>query len=298
MDGATVVVAVARIGRVAAALAPDELDRLPVDRHRDRARRGGDGLELLVRAVAERRRLIDAEGTHPVWAKPVLEPGDVGALRQPQPTVPAAEAAPVPRDAGRDLEIEPGVGRQQRQHGMGGGGGPELDRAAARGVAEAPEQVAARRLDRVRGARVVRCRAANLSRQPVLADPLEALGVLLVDPLARVAQIFDQPLAGRTGQRLELVAEHRRQPERQRRRRLLDQVEQRQVDAGDGLPEPLLAKRPGAEALDVRHVRVQDEAERAPVATHRRTATRSSAPSSEPERSVKSLAAIAGVNQS
>ncbi len=40
---------------------------------------------------------------------------------------------------------------------------------------------------------------------------------------------------------------------------LVEQVEQRQVAAGDRLPQPLLAERPGAEALDVGHVRVQDD---------------------------------------
>ena len=53
----------------------------------------------------------------------------------------------------------------------------------------------------------------------------------------------------------------------------VEQVEQRQVAAGDRLPQPLLAERPGAEALDVGHVRVQDDRERA--ARARRRAQRS-----------------------
>ena len=44
--------------------------------------------------------------------------------------------------------------------------------------------------------------------------------------------------------------------------RAVEQVEQRQVHARHRLPEPLLAERPGAETLHVRHVRVQHEAER------------------------------------
>jgi hypothetical protein len=60
--------------------------------------------------------------------------------------------------------------------------------------------------------------------------------------------------------RLQLVAQHRRQRQRQRRA-CVEQVEQGQVAAGDRLPQPLLAERPGAEALDVGHVRVQDDRE-------------------------------------
>ena len=69
---------------------------------------------------------------------------------------------------------------------------------------------------------------------------------------------------------LELIAEHRSQ--RQRDRGAPEHVEQRQVAAGDRLPQPLLAERPGAEALDVGHVRVQDDREFTRTARwHRRT---------------------------
>ena len=60
---------------------------------------------------------------------------------------------------------------------------------------------------------------------------------------------------------LELVAQHRRQADRHRR--AVEQLEQRQVHAGDRLPQPLLAERPGAEALDVGHVRVEHQRQRA-----------------------------------
>ena len=46
----------------------------------------------------------------------------------------------------------------------------------------------------------------------------------------------------------------------------VEQLEQRQVAAGDRLPQPLLAERPRAEALDVGHVRVQHDRQRAAVA--------------------------------
>ncbi len=44
-----------------------------------------------------------------------------------------------------------------------------------------------------------------------------------------------------------------------------EQLEQRQVAAGDRLPQPLLAERPRAEALDIGHVRVQHDRQRTAV---------------------------------
>ena len=87
---------------------------------------------------------------------------------------------------------------------------------------------------------------------------------------------------------------------------VVEQVEQRQVAARDRLPQPLLAERPGAEALDVGHVRVQDDRQRAARAARgahgRHTARRSSARvagrASAPGRSAKSARAIAGVKRS
>ncbi len=58
--------------------------------------------------------------------------------------------------------------------------------------------------------------------------------------------------------RFELVAQDGRQRQRQRRA-LVEQVEQRQIAAGDRLPQPLLAKRPRAKTLHIGHVRVQDD---------------------------------------
>src|SRR5262249_25561496 len=101
----------------------------------------------------------------------------------------------------------------------------------------------------------------------------------------------------------------------------VEQVEQRQIAAAGGLPQPLLAKRPGAEGLDVGHVRVQDDRQRATLASAparaarrpagarigtgvahgRQTATKSSARSRSAVpagRSLKSVAAIAGVKRS
>ena len=61
--------------------------------------------------------------------------------------------------------------------------------------------------------------------------------------------------------RLQLVAQH--WGERQRHRRSAEHVEQGQIRSGDRLPQPLLAEWPGAEALDIRHMRVEDDGQRA-----------------------------------
>ena len=133
VHGAAVVVAVVGMHGVAAAVVPHQLHRLPVDRHGHRARGGEHGLELVGRAVAQRRRLVHAERPHAVVAQVALQARGIGALRQPQPAAPAAEAALVGRDAGGQLQAQPGVAGQQRKHGVRGGGGPQLHVA---GIAE------------------------------------------------------------------------------------------------------------------------------------------------------------------
>ena len=101
---------------------------------------------------------------------------------------------------------------------------------------------------------------------------------------------------------LELIAQHGGQ--RQRHRNVLvEQVEQRQIAPGDRLPQPLLAERPCPEPLDVGHVRVQHDRQRAALAAGahgRHTAMKSRARSMSAfpaGRSEKSDVAIAGVNQ-
>ena len=60
---------------------------------------------------------------------------------------------------------------------------------------------------------------------------------------------------------LELVGQHRRQRQGERRRPLMtvEHIQQRQIRRRNRLPQPLLAERPGAEPLDVGHVGVQDD---------------------------------------
>jgi hypothetical protein len=97
--------------------------------------------------------------------------------------------------------------------------------------------------------------------------------------------------------RLELVGEHRGDGERDAPGRGVEHVEQRQVAGRDRLPQPLLAERPRAEALDVGHVGVEDDRQRA-AAHGRSTASRSSARSRSRDFSAKSRVEIAGVKRS
>ena len=161
---------------------------------------------------------------------------------------------------------------------------------------ERAQEVAAQRGEALLGAHVVLRGALELDREVVVAAGAAALDVVAVGLAADLAQEAQEPLP--EPRRLELVAQDRRQ--RERERRAAEHVQQRQVGGRHRLPQPLLTERPGAEALDVGHVRVQDERELAAVApaTHgRRTARKSSAFSSGPVRSSKSRAPIAGVNQ-
>ena len=165
--------------------------------------------------------------------------------------------------------------------------------------AERAEEIAAAPLEALGGALVVARGAAHLGGERGLAAALEPLRVLGVHRRAHLAQEAQVAVARLAAHRLELVAEHRREADRDRR--AVEQVEQRQVHARHGLPEPLLAERPRAEALHVGHVGVEHERERAAALAHpgrRSTATKSSARSSRPVRSAKSPVAIAGVKRS
>ena len=74
----------------------------------------------------------------------------------------------------------------------------------------------------------------------------------------------------------------------------VEHIKQRQVARRDRLPQPLLAERPRAEALDVGHVGVQDDAERVRAEDGEQV----EAASRSARRSVKSRALIAGVKRS
>ena len=207
--------------------------------------------------------LIDAEGPHAVVRELAFQPGCVGALGQPEAALPRAEAAQVGGGAGGQLEPPPGVGGQQRQQRVGGRGGPELD------PVERPKgahQIAPAALEGHLGRGVVGRRAPDLGSQGRFAATLEAPGVLGVDHGTDLAQEAQVALPRLSLHRLQLVTEHRCEPDRHRR--TVQNLEQREIDAGHRLPEPLLAERPGAKTLHVGHVRVQDQRKRAPPARH------------------------------
>ena len=109
-----------------------------------------------------------------------------------------------------------------------------------------------------------------------------------VSSLVRVAAhaLDERREALRRARGFQLVAEHRRHDSVSGRPRRA--VQQRQVGADDRVQQPLLAERPGAEALDIGHVRVQDDRQLAALrerdAHGRQTARKSSARSRSPRR--------------
>ena len=131
---------------------PEPGDRLPVDRQRGRAGGGRD-----------RRQGVERLGTWALWStqnqldsglrQGPLETRRVGALGEPEAAVPA-EAPAVRADPGVELQPQPGPGRQQRQHRVGGRGGGEGDPARPRRPPERPQRVAAGGVEQLQGALV------------------------------------------------------------------------------------------------------------------------------------------------
>ena len=268
-------------GRVAGR-APDEVDDRAVDRRQHRAVRRAQGRQRVDPVVGE----VDAGHAHARLRQPLVQPRRVRALRQPQAAVPVTEARPVRRDPRLELEADPGVGGQQRQHRVGGRRRP----AHVRG--ERGHEVAAARLEVLGGRAVAGGGAVELRRD--LRVRLDVQAVALGPDL-----VHERREALGHARSRQLVREHRRQRQRHAARALVEDVEQRQVARGDRLPQPLLAEGPRPEALHVGHVRVEDDRE--PAAHGRRTARKSSARSrsaSPSRRSAKSPAAIAGVKRS
>jgi len=166
---------------------------------------------------------------------------------------------------------------------------------------ERPEEILRTPLQVLERALVVEPRPFELGRELLVAPLTQAGGVALVGPAPHL--LHEATEASGHTRRLELVAQHGGQRERHRRVPV-EQLQQRQVGADDRLPQPLLAERPCAEPLDVGHVGVQDDRQRALLAgagAHaRHTARKSSARSrsaSPAARSTKSLELIAGVTR-
>lgn len=303
VDGEGVVVAIGTVGGVAA-VAPDQLDRRAVDRHQQRPVGALQRRQLGGAATAEHVGQVDADSVDAGLLQQRVEPRRVGALGQPEAAAPLACAGLLqPRalrgDPGLDLQPHARVGRQQRQHRVRRRRGPG-------GVADEGVQQPAGALQLARPrerALVVAGGPLQLGRPVVVAARPAAVGVEPVSDPADVAQEGGEAVDH--ARRRELVGEHRRQREGDLLAARVEQLQQRQVAGRERLPQPLLAERPGAVALDVGHVRVEDERQLAAVAggSHqgRQTATKSSARSSSassPARSAKSRAEIAGVKRS
>ena len=207
--------------------------------------------------------LVDAEPAHSVLGQRPLEPGLVGALGQPEAALPA-EAPAVRAGAGVDLQAQALRGRQHRQHGVGRRGRRERDPPLALGLLEGPQRVAAGLVEQLEGAPV--SQQLGFAGGPALGRHVGRVGFGGADP--PLDQEAAQALAD-SGV-LELVGEHRGHRQRQVPR----DIQQRQVGADHRVEEPLLAERVGPEALDIGHVRVEDD--RQIAALHRRSAGASS----------------------
>jgi hypothetical protein len=95
---------------------------------------------------------------------------------------------------------------------------------------------------------------------PLLELGLQLRSLLHVEPVRLLAHALDEGgEALRHPGRRQLVGEHWGQRQRDAVRVVVEHAQQRQVAGGHRLPKPLLAERPGAEALHVGHVRVEDE---------------------------------------
>ena len=194
---------------------------------------------------------LDAGGAHTNLLQEGVEPRRVRALGQPKAARPVAEAAPMRANAGLHLNRRPGVGGQERQDGVGRRGRPR------RVGPERGEQSRAK-LRQLAGRRcVLGGRALGLSGQALLTAVAKRLRVAAMRFGPDLAQ---ETQAARHGSgRLELIAQHRRQ--RERDRRPPQNIQQRQIARGDRLPQPFLTERPSAKSLHVGHVRVQHESE-------------------------------------
>ena len=198
----------------------------------------------------------------------VLEPGRVGALRNSEkPAAPGvgAEALLVRGDAGR----RPGGAGPRRSPAAAAPRGWRLT-STARDRRSALERLQQRGTAKAGG----RFRRRASSRWPRGGPRRPGPG----KPVRLRARPSPPRVSGhgcRAGtdvkrspaspsKRRELVAQNRRQPERHGG--AVDDLEQRQRGlTGDGLPQPFFAERPRVEALDVRHVRVQDQRDGATV---------------------------------
>ncbi len=191
--------------------------------------------------------LVGAEVPQAALGQQGLDPGAVGALGKPE-ALRGPEAAPVRAQPGVDLKAPAGGGGDQRQDRVSGRRRQQRDISLAR-QPERREHVALEVLQAGQGAAIAL--GLGLRRQAQLRRATGSVALGGFEPVA--AQERLHPL--RHPRRLELVGEHRRHGDRQ----IAHPVQQRQVGAGHRVEQPLLAERIGPEALDVGHVRVEDD---------------------------------------
>ncbi len=304
VDGQRVVVAIGAVGGVAV-VAPDELDRRAVDRHQQRPVGARSGASWA--ALPRPRTSVRSRQT--AWTPASSSSGSShGACAHSGSQKPPRHSRAPTASSRARCEAIPvsSCSRTPASVASSGSTAWVADEVQARVAREGGEQT----LARVAAPASAPARARSRRRRAPARRPSRrgrsrgAVGVEFVRDAADVAQEGCEALG--QARRRELVGEHRREREGDLLAAPVEQLQQRQVAARQRLPQPLLAERPGAVALDVRHVRVQDERQLAavPAGGHRQTrqtATKSSARSSSlssPALSVKSEAAIAGVKRS
>ena len=208
---APVVVAVGGARRVAA-LPPDQVDRLAVDRQQ---RRSVVRLERpQVVAASPSPRLpgeLDAGRVDALLEHAAVQPGSVSAFGQPEAAVPVAEPVPVRLDPDAQLQVDRLV---ERPAAAGSRGWPRRSRSRGGRV---PEQ---RRSLRFESLRVCRRRraysAAERSSSATAACLSLRLADLDVEAVRLGTDLLEEPNAALDrARRLELVAQHRRQRQRE-----------------------------------------------------------------------------------
>ena len=289
VDRLRVVVAVDGIGGIAA-LVPHERDRLPVERHRDRAA-GRHRLELVERVAVMRsgRRRRRAR------PRPPAAPRGPGGRR--------TRAARTRRSSSRSARgarrcrSQPAAAGPARSPAAGSTACVAADAHSSIAPASCrsrsgAEQVAAAALEVVRRPLVVARRAPQRSGLrrggPPLSRPSASWPMAFAAHVAHEAQRTARPSSGTASWSASTgVTPTVATSARAALGRALEHPQQRQVGGRDRLQQPLLAEGPGAEPLDVGHVRVQHDRELAAIggaarAHGRHTASRSSARSSSP----------------
>jgi hypothetical protein len=127
-----------------------------------------------------------------------------------------AEAPLVSGESAPELNLAARLGREQREDRMGRRPGPQLGRARLGEAAEGTHEVAANGGERLLGRGVVAGRAAQLGGHPLLAGALHPARVLGVDLGPDPVEEGPQAAPRVPLEQLQLVAEDRRQPDRDR----------------------------------------------------------------------------------